>query len=408
MDKLYFSGKDTVDFALTLLLTQIIFWTLMKFIKSDHIKAKLPAWYNVILSVMLFITGNFFWYVSDVRTLAIFLFIITLTITLLGFKFKAIVDKNISNWAVGITLIIAGILIIYNYSVNLYLEFIVIGILWLLATIKWPSYKLGKLSSKSILGIVTLVLGIFCAVLGSYYYDETAHIQTDNYSVTLGKQSAWVSGYATPNSKIHTYLDGKEETPAEKSDADGYFEFEVNVPGKWTVKVTKDGKTVSDYTIVKKSAAWKKHQAKIEAKEAKNNFMDYYADAYEALDNVGVDEYNTWLDENSNGEGGYIDDTLDAVQNQDKKDVQDAVADIILIQASLEKIKNADDSDYAAYHQYYSDIKRLQSVVINPPAGDIDNFGNLFEEYRTNVDNNLTEMGNQPCFYVALLQLNSF
>ena len=157
MDKLYFSGKDTVDFALALLLTQIIFWTLMKFIKSDHIKAKLPAWYNVILSVMLFITGNFFWYVSDVRTLAIFLFIITLTITLLGFKFKAIVDKNISNWAVGITLIIAGILIIYNYSVNLYIEFIVIGILWLLATIKWPSYKLGKLSSKSILGIVTLV-----------------------------------------------------------------------------------------------------------------------------------------------------------------------------------------------------------------------------------------------------------
>lgn len=82
--------------------------------------------------------------------------------------------------------------------------------------------------------------------------------------------SADVSGYATPNSKVKTYLNGKEVTPAEKADEDGYFSFEANKPGKWTVKITKNGETDTDYTVVKASKKYKEKKVDL----TKVRFMD--------------------------------------------------------------------------------------------------------------------------------------
>lgn len=39
--------------------------------------------------------------------------------------------------------------------------------------------------------------------------------------------------------------------------------------------------------------------------------------------------------------------------------------------------------------QYYADIKKLETTVLNPPAGEIENFTDDFEDQRNTVNSNL-------------------
>lgn len=116
------------------------------------------------------------------------------------------------------------------------------------------------------------------------YHNPSIAVITENSSVNIGKKDVTVSGVANPNSKVKTYLDGEEVKPSEKADEDGNFSFQAETPGKWTVTVTKNGKTAKAKTVVHKSKAWQKYQAKEGAKKAKKEFAEEYEEAFDKLD----------------------------------------------------------------------------------------------------------------------------
>ncbi|KEK15687.1 hypothetical protein QSJ16_07755 [Limosilactobacillus reuteri] len=269
------------------------------------------------------------------------------------------------------------------------LTFIFLGAIWIYLSVFMKKDKLLKMSKKNSLMVLAIVVGLIVYAIGSNANYNTAHIETNDSSIKLGKKSATIFGYATPDTKVKTYLDGEEITPVEKSDSDGYFEFNAEAPGKWTVKVTKNGKTATDYIVVKKSSAWKKYQAKQGAKDAKEDFAAAYADAFEKLDSLGVDEHNTWASLDNAGTGGTIDDTLENIQKKNAKSILEVAGDFSDMEKDLKQLKAESVNDYNEYRLYYTDIKKLENTVLNPPAGEIDNFADAFEDQRNTVNSNL-------------------
>lgn len=382
MENLYYVGVNMANFALAVLVTQFIWYLIKRFSKSKKkdVTEQTP-WYNVVLSVFVALFSG------DRALVGIFTLIVTLIIALIGIKRKGVQEKQISNWGFGITLCIIGLVGTMSYY-GMWI-YIVIGTFWIWLTVYNKSQKFFRLTPKVFSSLILLAIGIIVFFVGNYYDKETAHIRTDDYSVKLGKKEATISGVATPNVKVKTYLDGEEITPSEETDSDGNFSFQAKTPGKWTVKVTKNGKTASDTTIVKKSQAWKDYQAKEGAEKAKEAFNEAYADAFSNLDSIGVEEYNAWADANNAGGGGTIDDTLKQVQKKNSKDIIAAYVNLSTLKDNLKKLQESGNSDADTYREYYTDIKKLQTTVLNPPAGDIDNFGDDFEDQRNTVNSNL-------------------
>lgn len=380
MYNLYYSGTNLLVLGAALLVTWGITFLVTKRSKKERTKQLINNWQYAILAIILYVFYAFAWFTTDANVLAGNLIVLVTIVNLIGIKKPAIFEKRVNEWAVGLSFILAGLMIVFDYSSWIYIEYIIIGILWIYFKIFYKKEIKFKYGFRGLMLAITIVAGIILYLFGNYVNVNTAHIRTNDYSVKLGKRSAVVSGYATPNSKVRTYLNGSEETPAEHADSDGYFEFTAQKPGKWVVKVTKNGKTDSDYTYVKKSAAWKKHQAKIEADRVIRHFEEYYQEAAEAIDNIGVDEYNTWSNENDSGVGGSIDSTLEKVQEKHKKDLNTAKLDLILLQSELKVLEDTGSSDYETYHQYYKDLKKFYIITVNPPAGDIDNFGNEYQD----------------------------
>lgn len=260
-------GGELAIFAIALLLTEIIYWLLNKIIKNNQIKNGLLIWYNVILSTLLFSSKYIFKYISDKFGIApalngaayvilpiigiyelVITLIIAIIVTIIGIKKPTIAQTKASDWAFGIIMIVFGILVGFTYSY----EEIIIGILWILISLKWSNLKIWKLPSKTFFGVISLLLSIFFISLGDYYDRTTAHIYTIDNSVTLRKRSVLISGRATPKAKISIYLEGYKVVTSDPIGNDGYFNFKAYSPGKWTVKVTKNGETSSASTIVKK------------------------------------------------------------------------------------------------------------------------------------------------------------
>lgn len=214
-----------------------------------------------------------------------------------------------------------------------------LGVAWVWLTIFNKSKKILRLTPKTFSSLTLLLVGLIVFAVGDYCDKNTAHITTDNGSIYLGKKDVTVSGIATPNSKVRTYLDGEEVKPSEKTDKNGNFSFQAETPGKWTVVVTKNGKTAKDKTIVHKSKAWQKYQVKAGAKDAKKEFADEYEEAFAKLDSLGVKEYNKWADVNNNGSGGTIDSTLEQIQKDNKADVLLIMMKVSTLQDDVKKLQ---------------------------------------------------------------------
>lgn len=391
MYNLYYSGTNLLVLGAALLVTWGITFLVTKRSKKERTKQLVNNWQYVILAIILYIFNAIAWFTNDANVLAGNLIVLVTIVNLVGIKKPVVFEKQLNEWAAGISFILAGLMTVSNYSNWMYIEYSIIGILWIYFKIFYKKEIKVKYGFRGLMLSITIVTGIILYMFGSYVNTNTAHIRTNDYSVKLGKHSATISGYATPNAKVRTYLNGSEETPAEHADSDGYFEFTAQKPGKWVVKVTKNGKTDSDYTYVKKSAAWKKYQAKIEADRAIRHFEAYYQEAAEAIDNIGVDEYNTWSNVNDSGVGGSIDSTLENVQEKHKKDLNTAKLDLILLQSELKVLEDSGNSDYDTYHQYYRDLKKFYNITVNPPAGDIDNFGDEYLDTRSSVSDDIDE-----------------
>lgn len=233
-----------------------------------------------------------------------------------------------------------------------------------------------------------MIIGFIVYSFGYNYEFNTAHIITDEYEVKMDGMSADVSGYATPNSKVKTYLNGKEVTPAEKADEDGYFSFEANKPGKWTVKITKNGETDTDYTVVKASKKYKEKKADL----TKVRFMDSFAVMSDSLESLGVDEYNRWSEADDSGQGGSVNDLITQVQKEHKDDVLTATSKKVGLDESISELKNMNDKEYNQYSNYYNDMVTFYRTVLNPPAGYKDNFGDKFDDLRDRINNDFDEM----------------
>ncbi|EEU30577.1 hypothetical protein HMPREF0501_00955 [Limosilactobacillus coleohominis 101-4-CHN] len=317
----------------------------------------------------------------------IILIVIMLVLAIVGRNHSVVSDRKISDWLMGIGIAFVGAC--GDDGLYPMLAFVILGIFSIYLSVFVKRNKLLQMSKKYFLSGATIIIGLIVYAIGNNANYNTAHIETSDYSINLGKKSATITGYATPNAKVKTYLNGDEIKPAEKSDDDGYFEFDARTPGKWIVKVSKNGQTASDYTVVKKTSTWKKYQAKQGAKEAKKDFAVAYADAFDKLDSIGVSEYNAWAEENNSGSGGTIDDTLESIQKKHVKDVLAIESDISDMKEALKRLKEGNMDDYKEYRAYYSDIKKLENTVLNPPAGEIDNFGDEFEDGRNTVNSNL-------------------
>lgn len=233
-----------------------------------------------------------------------------------------------------------------------------------------------------------MIIGFIVYSFGYNYEFNTAHIITDEYEVKMDGMSADVSGYATPNSKVKTYLNGKEVTTAEKADEDGYFSFEANKPGKWTVKITKNGETDTDYTVVKASKKYKEKKADL----TKVRFMDSFAVMSDSLESLGVDEYNRWSEADDSGQGGSVNDLITQVQKEHKDDVLTATSKKVGLDESISELKNMNDKEYNQYSNYYNDMVTFYRTVLNPPAGYKDNFGDKFDDLRDRINNDFDEM----------------
>ena len=78
--------------------------------------------------------------------------------------------------------------------------------------------KIWKFTRMGLFTLLSMVSGVVIYLVGYNYQFETAHILTAEYTTTMDGMSADVSGYATANAKVRTYLDGEEVKPAEESD----------------------------------------------------------------------------------------------------------------------------------------------------------------------------------------------
>lgn len=68
-----------------------------------------------------------------------------------------------------------------------------------------------------------------------------------------------------------------------------------------------------------------------------------------------------------------------------------AKLDLILLQSELKVLEDSGNSDYDTYHQYYRDLKKFYNITVNPPAGDIDNFGDEYQDTRSSVSDDIDE-----------------
>lgn len=379
MDNLYYIGQNILNFAGSLLGTQIIIWVAGRLIKDEEKKNQFKlSWFNTIFSILMLLSSS---------SVGIFLVVFNLLVLLFGKRFTVLKDKNISDWGTGIIFILMTALNIFNGEYDYQWEFAVLGIVWLLFRFVIQRERFWKFSKMGLLTLLSMIIGFIIFSFGYNYEFETAHILTNEYEVKMDGMSADVSGYATPNSKVRVYINGEEDT-AEKSDEDGYFSFEAYRPGKWTVKVTKNGETDTDYTVVKPSKEYKeKHAANV-----KLNFAGIFNLMSEPLESIGVDEYNRWLEADENGTNVSVDDLITQVQKEHAKDVLTAVSKKSSLDKTIQELKNMNDSEYEKYNDYYNDMITYYRTVMNPPAGYKDTFGDKFDDLRDKITNDLNEM----------------
>lgn len=381
VDNLYSMGQNILYFTGSLLGTQIIMWLAGKLVKDDEKRNKFKSsGYNIIFSVL------FLWFNTS---LGIILLVFNVLVVLFGIRFTLLKDKKISDWGTGIILVLTTVLNIISGEYDKQWEFAVLGIAWLLFTVVFQNEKIWKFTRMGLFTLLSMVSGVVIYLVGYNYQFETAHILTAEYTTTMDGMSADVSGYATANAKVRTYLDGEEVKPAEESDEDGYFSFEANKPGKWVVKVTKNGKTDSDYTIVRPSKKYKDKKAK----KIKEKFANAFAQMADSLEEIGVDEYNRWSDADASGTGGSVNDLIAQVQKEHGTDSTVAMLGKYNLNDYLKQLKNLESTDYDTYSDYYSDMLSYYRTVMNPPAGYKDNFGDKFDDLRDKITNDFDEMG---------------
>ena len=380
MENLYYIGQDLLYFAVALLGTQIIMWIAGKLIKDKEKKINFKtSWYNLIFSILFLLLYP---------QVGVILTVFNLLVLLFGIRFTVLKDKKVSDWGTGIIFILITVLNIFNGEYDKEWEFAIVGIAWLLFRFVIQKEKFWKFSKMGFFTLLSMIIGFIVYSFGYNYEFNTAHIITDEYEVKMDGMSADVSGYATPNSKVKTYLNGKEVTPAEKADEDGYFSFEANKPGKWTVKITKNGETDTDYTVVKASKKYKEKKADL----TKVRFMDSFAVMSDSLESLGVDEYNRWSEADDRGQGGSGNDLITQVQKEHKDDVLTATSKKVGFDQSISKKINMNDKEYNQYSNYYNDMVTFYRTVLNPPAGYKDNFGDKFDDLRDRINNDFDEM----------------
>ncbi|WP_270383761.1 hypothetical protein [Ligilactobacillus salivarius] len=380
MGNLYYIGQDLLYFAVALLGTQIIMWIAGKLIKDKEKKINFKtSWYNLIFSILFLLLYP---------QVGVILTVFNLLVLLFGIRFTVLKDKKVSDWGTGIIFILITVLNIFNGEYDKEWEFAIVGIAWLLFRFVIQKEKFWKFSKMGFFTLLSMIIGFIVYSFGYNYEFNTAHIITDEYEVKMDGMSADVSGYATPNSKVKTYLNGKEVTPAEKADEDGYFSFEANKPGKWTVKITKNGETDTDYTVVKASKKYKEKKADL----TKVRFMDSFAVMSDSLESLGVDEYNRWSEADDSGQGGSVNDLITQVQKEHKDDVLTATSKKVGLDESISELKNMNDKEYNQYSNYYNDMVTFYRTVLNPPAGYKDNFGDKFDDLRDRINNDFDEM----------------
>lgn len=380
MENLYYIGQDLLYFAVALLGTQIIMWIAGKLIKDKEKKINFKtSWYNLIFSILFLLLYP---------QVGVILTVFNLLVLLFGIRFTVLKDKKVSDWGTGIIFILITVLNIFNGEYDKEWEFAIVGIAWLLFRFVIQKEKFWKFSKMGFFTLLSMIIGFIVYSFGYNYEFNTAHIITDEYEVKMDGMSADVSGYATPNSKVKTYLNGKEVTPAEKADEDGYFSFEANKPGKWTVKITKNGETDTDYTVVKASKKYKEKKADL----TKVRFMDSFAVMSDSLESLGVDEYNRWSEADDSGQGGSVNDLITQVQKEHKDDVLTATSKKVGLDESISELKNMNDKEYNQYSNYYNDMVTFYRTVLNPPAGYKDNFGDKFDDLRDKINNDFDEM----------------
>lgn len=380
MENLYYIGQDLLYFAVALLGTQIIMWIAGKLIKDKEKKINFKtSWYNLIFSILFLLLYP---------QVGVILTVFNLLVLLFGIRFTVLKDKKVSDWGTGIIFILITVLNIFNGEYDKEWEFAIVGIAWLLFRFVIQKEKFWKFSKMGFFTLLSMIIGFIVYSFGYNYEFNTAHIITDEYEVKMDGMSADVSGYATPNSKVKTYLNGKEVTPAEKADEDGYFSFEANKPGKWTVKITKNGETDTDYTVVKASKKYKEKKADL----TKVRFMDSFAVMSDSLESLGIDEYNRWSEADDSGQGGSVNDLITQVQKEHKDDVLTATSKKVGLDESISELKNMNDKEYNQYSNYYNDMVTFYRTVLNPPAGYKDNFGDKFDDLRDRINNDFDEM----------------
>ena len=380
MENLYYIGQDLLYFAVALLGTQIIMWIAGKLIKDKEKKINFKtSWYNLIFSILFLLLYP---------QVGVILTVFNLLVLLFGIRFTVLKDKKVSDWGTGIIFILITVLNIFNGEYDKEWEFAIVGIAWLLFRFVIQKEKFWKFSKMGFFTLLSMIIGFIVYSFGYNYEFNTAHIITDEYEVKMDGMSADVSGYATPNSKVKTYLNGKEVTTAEKADEDGYFSFEANKPGKWTVKITKNGETDTDYTVVKASKKYKEKKADL----TKVRFMDSFAVMSDSLESLGVDEYNRWSEADDSGQGGSVNDLITQVQKEHKDDVLTATSKKVGLDESISELKNMNDKEYNQYSNYYNDMVTFYRTVLNPPAGYKDNFGDKFNDLRDRINNDFDEM----------------
>ena len=380
MENLYYIGQDLLYFAVALLGTQIIMWIAGKLIKDKEKKINFKtSWYNLIFSILFLLLYP---------QVGVILTVFNLLVLLFGIRFTVLKDKKVSDWGTGIIFILITVLNIFNGEYDKEWKFAIVGIAWLLFRFVIQKEKFWKFSKMGFFTLLSMIIGFIVYSFGYNYEFNTAHIITDEYEVKMDGMSADVSGYATPNSKVKTYLNGKEVTTAEKADEDGYFSFEANKPGKWTVKITKNGEIDTDYTVVKASKKYKEKKADL----TKVRFMDSFAVMSDSLESLGVDEYNRWSEADDSGQGGSVNDLITQVQKEHKDDVLTATSKKVGLDESISELKNMNDKEYNQYSNYYNDMVTFYRTVLNPPAGYKDNFGDKFDDLRDRINNDFDEM----------------
>lgn len=380
MENLYYIGQDLLYFAVALLGTQIIMWIAGKLIKDKEKKINFKtSWYNLIFSILFLLLYP---------QVGVILTVFNLLVLLFGIRFTVLKDKKVSDWGTGIIFILITVLNIFNGEYDKEWEFAIVGIAWLLFRFVIQKEKFWKFSKMGFFTLLSMIIGFIVYSFDYNYEFNTAHIITDEYEVKMDGMSADVSGYATPNSKVKTYLNGKEVTTAEKADEDGYFSFEANKPGKWTVKITKNGEIDTDYTVVKASKKYKEKKADL----TKVRFMDSFAVMSDSLESLGVDEYNRWSEADDSGQGGSVNDLITQVQKEHKDDVLTATSKKVGLDESISELKNMNDKEYNQYSNYYNDMVTFYRTVLNPPAGYKDNFGDKFDDLRDRINNDFDEM----------------